>query len=122
MTAVRQEAEGLRGRALVRPVVIAIAFGLAGLGVAWAMTPSAHLRDALAPTGALQGVDRDPIESTARGLEREADARVSLDRWEWVDRNAGIARIPIDRAIDLVVAGVRAPSPDEDRDQDEGSE
>lgn len=32
-----------------------------------------------------------------------ADERDRLNRYEWIDRDAGIAAIPIDRAIDLVV-------------------
>jgi len=33
---------------------------------------------------------------------RDAQRR-ELAGWGWVDRDAGIARIPIDRAMDLVV-------------------
>ena len=33
-----------------------------------------------------------------------APARARLDALEWVDRDAGIARIPIDRAMDIIAA------------------
>jgi hypothetical protein len=108
MSDVRQEPEDVRARSLVRPVAIGLIFGVLGLLGAWALTPADHLHDGAMPSGTLDGVDRDPIESTARGLDREREARASLDRWEWVDRDAGVARIPIDLAMDLVVAGARA--------------
>jgi hypothetical protein len=41
-----------------------------------------------------------------------ADER--LHRYRWVDRNAGIAQIPIDRAMELVATGAKpAPGPKE---------
>lgn len=47
----------------------------------------------------------------------EQDAR--LDRYTWVDRRAGLARIPIERAMALVAGGVAtaasAPEPTEAR-------
>jgi hypothetical protein len=36
--------------------------------------------------------------------EYERDTRVHLSGYGWVDRPAGVVRIPIDRAIDLVCA------------------
>jgi hypothetical protein len=43
---------------------------------------------------------------------RAADER--LNGYAWVDRNAGIARIPIDRAMELIASGAKpAPAPKE---------
>jgi hypothetical protein len=43
-----------------------------------------------------------------RGL-RDRDARVErLGSYGWVDRRSGVAHIPIDEAMELVVKGVRA--------------
>jgi hypothetical protein len=83
---------------------------LAGLGavvvivvvalIAWALVepPAATVHPSTSPS---------PLESTlfeasyedvrAAGLER-------LTRYEWVDRARGIVRIPVERAIDAVVA------------------
>lgn len=47
------------------------------------------------------------IERTARGLELRRAQQRKLDRYEWVDRDAGVVSIPIERAIDL--AAERAP-------------
>jgi hypothetical protein len=34
--------------------------------------------------------------------EQDRDVRAHLDAYGWVDRNAGVVRIPIERAIDLI--------------------
>jgi hypothetical protein len=47
-----------------------------------------------------------------RGLELRARQREALERWGWVDRDAGIARIPIERAMDLVANGAAGAGPD----------
>jgi hypothetical protein len=49
-------------------------------------------------------VEQTPIRETQRGLDTVDEQRRSLQHWGWVDRSRGVARIPIDRAIDLVVA------------------
>jgi hypothetical protein len=51
----------------------------------------------------LSEVEQTPIWDTRRGEDLEAEQRHELDRWGWADRDAGVARIPIDRAMDLVV-------------------
>lgn len=57
-------------------------------------------------------VEQQPFDLAVRG---ERDRAVRLERlrsYGWVDRGAGVAHVPIDRAMDLVVKGVRpAPGP-----------
>jgi len=51
--------------------------------------------------------------ATARSWERyERETRAHLEGYGWIDRRAGIVRVPIDRAIDLLCppAGA-APAP-----------
>ena len=48
-------------------------------------------------------VDREPRQL----LELEAEQRARLDGYRWVDRNAGVVAIPIDRAIELIVDEAR---------------
>lgn len=43
------------------------------------------------------------FDAPARGLEVQSAQRAELNEYRWVDRDAGVAQIPIDRAIDLVV-------------------
>jgi hypothetical protein len=54
-------------------------------------------------------LERDPLAPRIAAQSRE-DA--TLTSYGWVDRNAGIARIPIDRAMELLVErGLPAPKP-----------
>jgi hypothetical protein len=59
-------------------------------------------------------LERGPIETATAGEQIRAAGAERLERTEWVDRGAQIVRIPIDRAIDAVVADPRliaAPAP-----------
>lgn len=56
------------------------------------------------PTGTL---DRGLVRYEARGIDRNRAARAELDHFRWIDRDAGIAEIPIDRAIDVVARSAR---------------
>ncbi len=49
-------------------------------------------------------LDRGLFEGHAPGIEREESARASLDHYSWIDRDAGIAAIPVERAIDIVAS------------------
>jgi hypothetical protein len=57
-------------------------------------------------------IEQQQFEVALRG-ERDRAVRVErLRSWGWVDRGAGVAHVPIERAMDLVVKGVRpAPGP-----------
>lgn len=50
-----------------------------------------------------------PGEPRADAAARPEQARRPPDRYEWVDRTRGVVRVPIDRAMDVVVE--RAGSP-----------
>jgi hypothetical protein len=51
--------------------------------------------------------EQTPIETTERGLTLQAKQLKQLAGYGWADRDAGIARIPIERAMDLRAEGVR---------------
>jgi hypothetical protein len=106
-----QAPEGIHTRAigLVAAGLVAISAGL--VAIAWLLVvPPPAARPAAAPSP----LERGPIETATGGEQiRAADAQ-RLERYEWVDRSAQIVRIPIDRAIDAVVADPRliaTPSP-----------
>ena len=40
-----------------------------------------------------------------------AQKRTLLDRYAWIDRDRGLVRIPIERAIDLIVSNRGAAAP-----------
>ncbi|HEY2367776.1 MAG TPA: hypothetical protein VGH87_15370, partial [Polyangiaceae bacterium] len=46
-------------------------------------------------------LERSLVTVTSPGLDRNAGRARDLDRYRWIDRDAGVAEIPIDRAIDL---------------------
>lgn len=69
------------------------------------MIPEARM-PYLPPEPRLQG---DPI-GDLRTLRAEEDRH--LESYAWVDRGAGLARIPIERAMDLMAAGVESGAPE----------
>jgi hypothetical protein len=93
--------------------LVSIAVALAGVSfAAWLMharlgtvVPSALGRGALVvPSRREVGPIEQTLAEGARfGLDLRARQRRELDRWGWVDRRAGVATIPIARAMDVVV-------------------
>jgi hypothetical protein len=53
-------------------------------------------------------VEQQVYEAALRGEQDRAARLERLGSWGWVDRGAGVAHIPIDRAMQLVEQGVRA--------------
>jgi hypothetical protein len=55
-------------------------------------------------------VEQQLFELSVRG-ERERAAKLQhLQGWGWVDRDRGLLHMPIDRAMELTVQGVRPPA------------
>ena len=50
----------------------------------------------------IAGIHQTPIERDRHGWELREQQRRSLDEYRWVDRQRGIAQIPIDRAMQMV--------------------
>jgi hypothetical protein len=111
---VHQEEDVIATRSIVRIAASAIVVGALGVGVAWlvlraggsAPQDAAAMVPAMAPRS-IAGVEQTPIWQAEDGLALRAQQRAELRSWGWADRDAGVARIPIDRAKDLVVE--RAP-------------
>jgi hypothetical protein len=110
--AVRQEADVVPGARLVRIGVAGVVVGLVGIVVAAVLLVASD--GSVAPSFANPGgapvsprrisnVEQTPIGATHDGQELQAAQLRELQTWSWVDRDAGIVRVPIDRAIDLVV-------------------
>jgi hypothetical protein len=76
-------------------VTIVATFVASALLRAWTHGPSAAPRTTITENDSL-------ILWTRPGLDQRAAAKESLRHYGWVDRSRGIARIPIDRAMDLV--------------------
>jgi hypothetical protein len=99
--ALQQESEGIRPGAIWAVGLAVVAVTALLVGIAWWLT-------APRPTGAYATAEsplkRDLLERATGGADVHAVAAQRLQRTEWVDRKAGLVRIPIDRAIDAVVA------------------
>jgi hypothetical protein len=105
---VRQAEDRLPVRKVLTIAVVAAVIG--GAGVALSAAIERHETrvqrggvtsyPAPAPPGT---VEQTLVNNTRRGLDLVATQRRALESYGWVDREHGIARIPIDRAIDLTV-------------------
>ena len=111
--------DGERGKAAAEPDalpfwpgIIAAAGAAAVIAVAiawsWSMTaarvprgPPAQVEDEIS------GVIMTQFAATGRAAGLAARQRAIRDRWSWVDRPAGVVRVPVDVAIDLYLAGAR---------------
>jgi len=107
----KQEPDQIPGARLLGLLAAAVTLGALGVLGSWwlgsgrsvgrstvRLTPSA-----LAPAS----LEQTPIEGTKRGLELRARQKEQLSSYSWVDRQAGIVRIPIERAIELRAEGKR---------------
>jgi hypothetical protein len=69
----------------------------------WGATPPSPIYPSNIPRQ-IGTVDQRLLDDTERGRTLRADQRASLERWRWLDRDAGLAEIPIDVAMDIVAA------------------
>ena len=92
-----------------------LVFALAGLSAIGYLRHRAAERPGPALPGEIGGtkiglVEQQLFESgPLRGDRARAAQRARLEGAGWVDQRAGVAHIPIERAMALVVAGQRAP-------------
>ena len=109
---VRQEDDVVASRSVVKVTVVGLLTGALGVLCAGVIlvASTGSLKPSLAgPKGQqpaesqISQVEQTPIGDARRGLDlREAQER-ELERWGWVDRQAGRATIPIETAIDVLV-------------------
>ncbi len=102
------EEDRVPGRAIAITAIVALAVGAIGVGAAGGILrfesngrPSPPPPVHASPQIGI--VEQTLIGATRRGLDERAKQKDALTRFGWVDRKRGIVRIPIDRAMDLVV-------------------
>jgi hypothetical protein len=95
-----QEPDHLPLRALL--VVAAITIAIFVGSVVGAAGPALSIRNAPVPPPR-DTLERTLVANTERGPELQRKRAQELSSWGWIDRDAGIARMPIDEAIDLTV-------------------
>ena len=107
-----REPENLRAR-WIWFVGATVALTLALTGVAWLLVTVPNGSPAAAQPSSL----RHELFDTARdGADARASATRALQQYGWVDRGAGVVRIPIDQAIAAVTANpalIGAPTREE---------
>lgn len=96
-----REPEGLRARRIWIVGASTVAVTLALTGVAWLLVE--------VPTGSPaasrpSSLVHDLVERATGGADAKAAGERALEHYGWIDRGAGVVRIPIEQAIDAVVA------------------
>jgi hypothetical protein len=108
---VTQEADVVRARRLTGIGVAGAVITIVSLVIAgWLLGVSGRGREHGAAEPAIGPPELGTIEqtlvlTTQRGIDLRNAQRESLDAYGWVDRDAGIAKIPIERAMDIVAEG-----------------
>lgn len=107
---VRQDPDSLNRRGIALVTVASIVIMALALMAAWALLERwerGREGERAVPSAAPRTIgmlEQAPILGTGRGLELRARQEADLHRFGWVDRDGGIARIPIEDAVDLLVA------------------
>jgi hypothetical protein len=110
---VRQEEDRISSRTIV---LVGAGSLLVFLIAGWAAVAYLHVRQAehgpVAPAAEagkskIGMVEQDFFDVSVRGQRLDAAKRGRLAAWGWVDRDAGVVHMPIDRAMELVARGVR---------------
>ncbi|MEO6776515.1 MAG: hypothetical protein ABI467_26455 [Kofleriaceae bacterium] len=81
--------------------VATVASTIALTGVAWLLVRVPNGSPAAAQPSSLV---HDLVEHATGGADAKATGERELERFGWVDRGAGVVRIPIEQAIDAVVS------------------
>lgn len=97
----------LRGALLLVSVAVLVSAGAVGVSVLLAGARSRGARVSLPPAAATSIPEQSLIERTERGAALRDAQREQLEKYEWVDRDAGMVSIPIERAIDLTAERAR---------------
>jgi hypothetical protein len=109
---VHQEDDQVATRSVIHVALVGVLTGAAGVfcaGVLLVASTGALRPNVAGPDGTrpsapeISKIEQTPIRDTRRGLDLREAQRRELERWTWVDRSAGVATIPIDTAIDIVV-------------------
>jgi hypothetical protein len=106
-----QEEDRVDSRRLLKVGLASIVIGAIGVFFAGLIVASTagSLRPSFAgPHGPrpapveLSRIEQTPLGTAQRGIDLRNEQRRELETWGWVDRKAGIAKIPIERAMDVV--------------------
>jgi hypothetical protein len=107
---VRQEDDIVPGRRIAAITVVAVFVALWGVAVATILlhveTGSIRAEAAgtrVPPARRIAGIEQTDVLTARDGLDLRDRQRDALSRPAWVDRDAGVATLPIDVAMDAVI-------------------
>ena len=109
--AVRQEEDSVAGGRLAKIAALSIGVGLIGVAFSTLLLETniggvrGHLPGGASPRAAgtaIGQIAQTPLFGAAEGLTLQQEQREELSRYRWVDKDAGLAAIPIEQAMDLV--------------------
>lgn len=107
---VRQDPDSINRRAIARVTAASIVIMALALVAAWGLLERwqrGRESERAVPSAAPRTIgmlEQAPILGPGRGLDLRARQEADLHRFGWVDRDGGVARIPIEDAVDLLVA------------------
>lgn len=115
---VRLSPDTLPGKRVAAILLAAVAFALVLVGLAWlllAQEMRAERPRELARAGEpvprapdrIGGLLQTQLSRADEGLRLRREGAETLSHYRWVDRERGIVRVPIDVAIDRLLAGER---------------
>lgn len=113
---VSQAPDELANRRIWAITLASLAVTAVALAVSWALlerwggagrAPSGRPPPAAPRTIGI--LEQSLVLTTDRGAELRREQAAALARWEWVDRDAGVARIPIEVAMDILADAPPAP-------------
>jgi hypothetical protein len=100
----------IRVRPLTEIMVVLAVVTVAFAALMWPLA-SYFLRDEPEPARAVERIDRSrpagpllQVDPAAELAELRRQEQRVLDAYGWVDRSAGMARVPLERAVELVLA------------------
>lgn len=99
----KQERDHVDGRYLAKILALLVVIAFVAIGVSgWLLGHGpGGAPPAVAPR-TIGSIEQTPITRTAVGLEAHDAQRDVLDAYGWVDRDAGLGAIPIERAMQIV--------------------
>lgn len=112
-----QERDRVQGARIWWIIVYGVVVGAAGVGVSSFIlherTPDPPRATSAAPSVAprtIASIEQTQVRATAAGEDLRARQQRELEGFRWVDRDAGVAAIPIERAM-AIIAGDKDASP-----------
>jgi hypothetical protein len=106
---VRQNPDVVDRRKITAVTVVSLAVIVVAVMVSWALlerwrtTPATPPPPPRPPPATIAMLEQSLILDTRRGQVMREEQRAALQRFGWADRDAGVATIPIEIAIDMYI-------------------